>query len=1091
MLGAVNYITPNINNQSWTLALSGFDFEDYISSVIEYALMPYFSRGLTVERTPRTRDQGKDLIIHSPVPFSLFEKDFSLCKKDNICIYIEFKSSKDKKISLDKFSKNLLLANKSKIDYFVLVTNTSIVPFSYYEAYRNAQENGYIFYLVDQYNLICFLKENAALRGEYCAPVDIPDISINYQSDFGKRNGRPYLELYLLFQNNTKLPQICRFQLKSDRNWSLSETEFDIFLKAGETNCRCIGITKENFDGIDEILIKINYNNEIKNVVICGDALDYEFETPLVGEQHRAIITQMITDIQKNTKIQLINLQGEAGIGKSRIIFEIIKQLRLNGIEQIHYTCTSDFNGSTTESLITQLASRFPQIKLEKLSDILCIPMHFKRYVIVIEDIHHADKDFFASLKGIAKKGTSDTPFTIVMAGRDDYTVYNESYFSFLSWLKDEGKSLITSYLVPKLKDDECKNMIRAIIKGAPEIVIDRIYQASENNPFYVSQFIEYLLETKLIYLLNRNTVGIENVSTFCQKVYIPDSVEALLNDRFNIIKDLPGGKHLQNFLLLISLYGMEAPKYIYHHFFSDDNYSDVAILYKNHFLKFTDENNIAFDHENIFLFLRKKLYSDEIIRELAAILVASPNLLKIYPDIPRATIYFCENDYTSCERLLHPAIMEIQEIQNISSCNLTPKYADGYQIIYGLACKANNTDLQQKTLLAWLYIALHNSSASKAGWIIDKVSQIAHKDHTKAIALHLTIKQMQAHFYLQSNRIPEAKKLLLELIAQERKDSSLFDDQTRFDLFDRISSVYTQENHKVIAETYNQLSYNLAKKLQDTKLLTLSKILAAKIEFYSDTSKALGLMQEAKKLLNADMSPRINCHNDFGILTAQCILNNKDETFLKMLLQQGKQLLTQATEIEYPGAIIRGHCLLAILYYVTAISENEIEQAKIHIEMGITDSIRNGIVKLMPHFYCLLGIIAAREKKPDKVIYQYFQTMLQHLRQCDLFFLGALDFTYSNIILLTNYAIFLCEYGLESEVYRFLQEITYYGSTSSCNHKNCERGSICFSSCQKNMSVFKENYQDITKGKLLFVGKKYQYAMRDTHTPFFIPLGV
>ena len=364
MLGAVNYITPNINNQSWTLALSGFDFEDYISSVIEYALTPYFSRGLTVERTPRTRDQGKDLIIHSPVPFSLFEKEFSLCKKDNICIYIEFKSSKDKKISLDKFSKNLLLANKSEIDYFVLITNTSIVPFSYYEAYRNAQENGYIFYLVDQYNLICFLKENAALRGEYCAPVDIPDISISYQSDFGKRNGRPYLELYLFFQNNTKLPQICRFQLKSDRNWSLSETEFDIFLKAGEANCRCIGITKENFDGIDEILVKINYNNEIKNVVICGDALDYEFETPLVGEQHRTIITQMITDIQKNTKIQLIKLQGEAGIGKSRIIFEIIKQLRLNGIEQIHYTCTSDFNGSTTKSLITQLASRFPQIKL-------------------------------------------------------------------------------------------------------------------------------------------------------------------------------------------------------------------------------------------------------------------------------------------------------------------------------------------------------------------------------------------------------------------------------------------------------------------------------------------------------------------------------------------------------------------------------------------------------------------------------------------------------------------------------------------------------------------------------------------------------
>ena len=121
---------------------------------------------------------------------------------------------------------------------------------------------------------------------------------------------------------------------------------------------------------------------------------------------------------------------------------------------------------------------------------------------------------------------------------------------------------------------------------------------------------------------------------------------------------------------------------------------------------------------------------------------------------------------------------------------------------------------------MAWLYIALHNSSSAIAGEIIDKVSQIAHKDLAKATSLDLTIKQMRAHFYLQSNRVSEAKKLLLELVAQERKNSELFDDQTRFDLFDRISSVYTQENQKAVAKAYNQLSYDLAQKLQDKKLL-------------------------------------------------------------------------------------------------------------------------------------------------------------------------------------------------------------------------------------------------------------------------------
>lgn len=74
------------------------------------------------------------------------------------------------------------------------------------------------------------------------------------------------------------------------------------------------------YTAIDEILVRIDYNDEIKNVTIHGDALDYDFETPLVGEQHKEIISQMIASIRENTKIQLINLQGEAGIGKSRII---------------------------------------------------------------------------------------------------------------------------------------------------------------------------------------------------------------------------------------------------------------------------------------------------------------------------------------------------------------------------------------------------------------------------------------------------------------------------------------------------------------------------------------------------------------------------------------------------------------------------------------------------------------------------------------------------------------------------------------------------------------------------------------------------
>lgn len=1090
MLGPVSYVTNEINNQEWNLDMSGLDFEDYIADVIGYALRPYYPLGLTIERAPRTRDNGKDLIIRAPIQFSLFDRDFSLNGKNDICVYVEFKSSRNHRIGLDRFSKNILLANSSKIDYFVLITNTSIVPFSYYEASRNAEEYGYRFYLVDQFRLACFLKTYEALRGNYNKPTNVPSVSVQYQIDYGKQHGRPYLELYLLFSNNTVLPQICHFKLKSDRNWSLSETQFDVFLEEKEAHCRCICITKEHFDGINDILISLTANEKTSTVVINGDAVNYNFETPLVGEKHKSLISEIVAEAHNNTGVRLINLKGEAGIGKTRIISEVAKQLERSGMELFYHICAESSDHSTMESITNSWASKIPQISMVKLLDLSTISDKFKQYVFIIEDIHNADKQFFSELKELAERKDSISPVTVITAGRDDYTVYNESYFSFLSWVRGNSRDNVAAYSVYKLQNNECKNLIRAIIKGAPEYVIDKILLASENNPFYIAQFIEYLLETKLIYLLNRNTVGISNITSFSQKIYIPQSVEALLEKRYAFIGQVPEGDMLQTFLLLLCLYGIEAPKSIYHQLLINENYSGVPVLYETHFLKFTSENNITFDHENIFLFLRKKAYEPDNLKKIASLLFTRPKLLDHYPLLQQAMLYFYGGNIIQCEKLLEPAITEIRRVDNISSCNLNPKYLDAYEVINRLACSCEDKELQKKTLLAWAYLALHNCSVAKGGLIIEKVTEIVEKELAEEKALRLSVQQMQAHFALQTDRISEAKKYLLELIAYERKDKSLFDDKTRFDLFDRISSVYTQENHKAIAESYNQLSYEIARNLCDNKLLTLSTILDAKIHFYEDTPKALSLMQTAEKLLKQAESPRISCHNQFGILTANFLLNFEDSSSLKALASAGKQLLSLATDLEYPSAIIRGHYLLATLTYLTAETAEHLEQAKIHIEAGITDSIRNGMSKLMPLFYCLSAIIAVRENQAPKTIYEYYQTMLKHMRQCDQFFLGALDFTYSNIILLTNYAIYLNEYGLESELYQFLSEVTYYGSNTSCDFK-CGSDRDCYYSCWRNMDIFKKNYKEIQRGGLLFVGRKHHYPLRDKFTPFYIPIGV
>lgn len=62
--------------------------------------------------------------------------------------------------------------------------------------------------------------------------------------------------------------------------------------------------------------------------------------------------------------------------------------------------------------------------------------------------------------------------------------------------------------------------------------MLDKLYNSSRNNPFYLVQFIEYLLEIELVTLLNRDTVGIPNVHTFSQNLYLPKQIEDLLDKK-------------------------------------------------------------------------------------------------------------------------------------------------------------------------------------------------------------------------------------------------------------------------------------------------------------------------------------------------------------------------------------------------------------------------------------------------------------------------------------------------------------------------------------------------------------------------------
>ena len=111
---------------------------------------------------------------------------------------------------------------------------------------------------------------------------------------------------------------------------------------------------------------------------------------------------------------------------------------------------------------------------------------------------------------------------------------------------------------------------------------------------------------------------------------------------------------------------------------------------------------------------------------------------------------------------------------------------------------------------------------------------------------------------------------------------------------------------------------------------------------------------------------------------------------------------------------------------------------------------------------------------------------MVDYLRQEDLLFLGNLDFSYSNIILLTNYLIYLDEYGLENKMYEFLSKLTYYGYNSDCDYQ-CNNHLNCHYTCLKDRDIFKKNFQKVKEGSLLLVDPKFTFSLK--FDDYFIPI--
>ena len=149
------------------------------------------------------------------------------------------------------------------------------------------------------------------------------------------------------------------------------------------------------------------------------------------------------------------------------------------------------------------------------------------------------------------------------------------------------------------------------IIDGIPPVVKERICSYSKNNPLFIVQFIEYLLETDLVKLVNRNTVGIMNVSTFCSKLYIPQEIHSIYEHRLENLKNTTDGTKMVNFLFILSFLGGSMDFSDSIRIFNEDM-SFLSQLIKRSFIKISENGDVNLIHESLYLFLEKQLKNNK-----------------------------------------------------------------------------------------------------------------------------------------------------------------------------------------------------------------------------------------------------------------------------------------------------------------------------------------------------------------------------------------------------------------------------------------------------------------------------------------------
>ena len=1080
------HLIGNQHNLPWDLGDSlGCAFEDNIYTIITNELSVYFRLGLRIEQTPRSNDGGKDIVITSPVNIkSLLGIPIHKHGKDSITIHIECKSTNYPNLRFEKIIPSAVKNKREKIDYFILITNSEILPYTYHLIKEELGDN-IEFILIDQYLLAKALKnkydslfyniplyenENDDFYGEYQI--------ISVGDDFENR-----YEIYFLFRNYGTSVQSCSLNLVSDINWIIDNDGIRFMVDPNKGYSRMLCVASEFRGGLDTLAFRITRNNNESFIFVDGTKLNEYFEPPYIGKQHEDIKEKIKNDINSNTDNRLYCIWGDSGVGKTRIIHELIKDIRGTNFNIFRCSLKYDNNNSVAK-IFKFLREKNLTEESDSRIDLLSYVIknsknNYLNNLIIIDDFHYAQKELIDEIKKLA---AHKKRIYIIIAGRTDYGFGNLDYLHFVNWA-EYNLSDNCFHEVKPLEPDDTIRLIKSIINNIPDSALSVLLKKSMNNPLYIIQYVEYLIGEELVYIRNKNTVAIEDVSSFSSKKYIPKGIEQIYKCRINhLTKNGNNTNNYIEFLYILSVYEGEIKKNTALKLF-DEQFEIIPYLETNGFIIF-ENDSYKFVHESLLLYIKQQIKNNNRIKQkIASIIISKLNYSDCdLSDFSIGRLYLWNKQVSDAKIKFQPLIELIKGYQGLSNIDIDITIYDFLYDVYEVFKKDSKYIEEIKSILnIRIYITLHHMIPYNAVEECDYCLKLAAKtkvlkDDIKFIS---SILSQKAHALLNSGKNTDGSLVLHKLQSIWIKSNNSLDNKTIFDVADRLSAIYIKFNCHDIAENYNNISIAIA---NDSKLYTnlaISYRTRSKLFYLNDYQKCKDALINVDKIIENYPSPRIQLNNSIYHAILDFSYNmfpSFDEIINNVVL-----LNQYALNSGFNRAIIQSLMLLSAVFLKRGNSE-DLNEAKEKAIAAIDYSVKFGIPSYMWQLYNLLAIISAKQQISVDETRKYFETVYAILQQQGLLYLGYKNICYSNILAISNIGFFWSRHNSERLFIEKFTKIQYYGKDNMSGYYDLITKEVG----DKQVLEF---YKKAKSSKVLFSNAYQNDFLKDEETGYFIAL--